>query len=382
MRCGAIVAVVAGLASASVALGPAVAAAPPSGAPIVIGAILSVTGNYAPLGEPEKNALVIAEKDINAHGGIAGRPLQITILDDEGKADVAQQLATQLVGQHVAAIVGGTLTPTTAAISRVTNEAKVVEMYMNPSDSLWNTKAGVMKYLYETTPRNALEADKLIVFLRDKKHCTRFAVMHDEAPYGVSGSAVVRAEAQRLGVTVVDDESFPISATDVTPQLQKVLAAKADAIMIWTASPVAPILVRQAKQFGFTGTIAGTTGIVSDNFVLVSGKDGYGVYSDMNLNLVHPSPEQARFLALYRATYHKRPSNFASFAWDAAHLIALAIDGTKGDTAGDAVTAWLQTMKPYAGTTGRFQFTAADHNGLGPDAVKMAVENGTFNVIE
>jgi len=382
MRCGAIVAVVAGLASASVALGPAVAAAPPSGAPIVIGAILSVTGNYAPLGEPEKNALVIAEKDINAHGGIAGRPLQITILDDEGKADVAQQLATQLVGQHVAAIVGGTLTPTTAAISRVTNEAKVVEMYMNPSDSLWNTKAGVMKYLYETTPRNALEADKLIVFLREKKHATRLAVMHDEAPYGVSGSAVVRAEAQRLGLAVVDDESFPISATDVTPQLQKVLAAKADAIMIWTASPVAPLLVRQAKQFGFSGAIAGTTGIVSDNFVLVAGKDGYGVYSDMNLNLIHPSPEQARFLALYRAAYHKRPSNFASFAWDAAHLIALAIDGTKGDTGGDAVTTWLQTMKPYAGTTGRFQFTAADHNGLGPDAVKMAVENGTFNVIE
>jgi branched-chain amino acid transport system substrate-binding protein len=371
------------VAAAAVLAGGSVArAAAPSGSPIVVGAILSVTGNYAPLGEPERNALVIAEKDINAHGGIAGHPLQITILDDEGKADVAQQLATQLAGQHVAAIIGGTLTPTTAAISRVTNAAKIVEMYMNPSDTLWNTKAGVMKYLYETTPRNALEADKLIAFLRDKKHCKRMAVMHDEAPYGVSGSAVVRAEAERLGMPVVDDESFPITATDVTPQLQKALAAKADALMIWTASPVAPILVRQAKQFGFGGAIAGTTGIVSDNFLLVAGKDGYGVYSDMNLNLVHPSPEQARFLALYRAAYHARPSNFASFAWDAAHLIAAAVDGTKGNTDGDAVTAWLQTMKPYQGTTGRFQFTAADHNGLGPDAVKMAVENGTFNVIE
>jgi len=382
MRFPAIVAVVAVLATSSAVSGGAATPSSPTGTPIVIGAILSITGNYAPLGEPERNALLIAEKDINAHGGIAGHPVQITILDDEGKADVAQQLATQLAGQHVAAIVGGTLTPTTAAISRVTSGAKIVEMYMNPSDSLWNTKAGVMKYLYETTPRNALEADKLLAFLRDKKHCKRIAVMHDEAPYGVSGSAVVRSEAERLGIPVVDDESFPINATDVTPQLQKALAAKADALMIWTASPVAPILVRQAKQFGFTGAIAGTTGIVSDNFVLVAGKDGYGVYSDLNLNLVHPSPEQARFLSLYRAAYHARPANFASFAWDAAHLIALAIDGTRGNTDGDAVTAWLQTMKPYQGTTGRFQFTAADHNGLGPDAVKMAVENGTFNVIE
>jgi ABC-type branched-subunit amino acid transport system substrate-binding protein len=38
----------------------------------VIGAILSTSGLYAPLGEPERNALKLAEADINAHGGING----------------------------------------------------------------------------------------------------------------------------------------------------------------------------------------------------------------------------------------------------------------------------------------------------------------------
>jgi len=353
-----------------------------SGPPIIIGAILSITGNYAPLGEPERNALKLAEIDINAHGGIAGRPVQFKILDDEGKADTASQLATQLVGEKVAAIIGGSLTPTTAAMTRVTNDAKVVEVYMNPTDILWNTKNGVMKYLYESTPRNELEGTKLLRYNKTVLKGKAVALMHDEAPYGVSGATVLHAVAQREGVDVVADESFPITANDLTAQLQKVIASKADTILIWTASPAAAILVRQAKQFGFKGHILGTTGIVSDNFLKVAGRDGYGVYSDVNLNYTYPDAQQKSLVKTYRAAYGVRPSNFASFAWDAAHLLARAITQTKGDASGDAVSHALDTMKPYKGTTGVYQFTATDHNGLGPAAVKMAREDGVWVVIE
>ncbi|GAC1536128.1 MAG: ABC transporter substrate-binding protein [Candidatus Velthaea sp.] len=354
----------------------------PSGSPIIIGAVLSITGNYAPLGEPERNALKVAEADINARGGIAGRPVQFKIVDDEGKADTAQQLVTQLVGEKVAAIIGGTLTPTTIAMTRVTNEAKIIQLYMNPTDSVWNTKNGVMKYLYESTPRNELEGTKLLRYNKTKLKGKAVALLHDEAPYGVTGAQVLHGVAQKEGVDIVADEAFPITATDLTPQLQKVLAAKADTILIWTASPAAAILVRQAKQLGFKGNILGTTGIVSDNFLRVSGKDGYGVYSDMNLNVTHPDKQQRAFIDSYRKTYNVRPSNFASFAWDAAHLLAMAITATKGDTSGDALAHALDTMRPYSGTTGVYQFTATDHNGLGPAAVKMAREEGAWVIIE
>jgi len=359
-----------------------VAAAAPSGTPIVIGAVLSITGNYAPLGEPERNALKIAEAEINASGGVAGHPLSIKILDDEGKPDTAQQLVTQLVGEHVAAIIGGTLTPTTLAMTRVTNDAKIVEIYMNPTDSLWNTKNGVMKYLFESTPRNELEATKLMGYLKNKLKRSKIAIMHDEAPYGTTGAPIVAAVAKSLGLEVVDDESYPVAATDMTAQLQKAMKAGADALVIWTAGPAAPILVRQAKQFGFKGTIIGSTGIASDNFLKVSGRDGYDVYADLDLNYTHPDAAQRKFLDLYRKAYNARPSNFASFAWDAAHLLAFAIGKTKGDVSGDSLSAALTTMRPYRGTTGEFKFTATDHNGLKSDAVKVCIEHGAWVIIE
>jgi ABC-type branched-subunit amino acid transport system substrate-binding protein len=63
-------------------------------------------------------------------------------------------------------------------------------------------------------------------------------------------------------------------------------------------------------------------------------------------------------------------------------LVALALDRTKGNTSGDALAGALEGMKPYAGTTGTFKFSATDHNGLGADAVKMCELHGTWNVIE
>lgn len=353
--------------------------AAPTGDPVVIGAILSISGLYAPVGEPERNALQLAEKDINAHGGIAGRPVQILIQDDEGKADTAAQLATSFVGQHVAAIIGGSLTPTSGAISRVTSAANVVQFYLTPTDALWNAKSGIQKQLFEIAPRNALEAQRLLSYAKASLGTKKIAILHDDAPYGSTGTVVVAAEAQREGLPVVDDEAFPITATDVTAQLGKIKASGADTVLIWTASPTAAIAVRQIRQLGLNLNIIGSTGIVSDNFLRVTGKDGDGVYSDMDLNVTHPNAQQRAFLAAYRAAFHARPSNFASFGWDGAHLAARALNKTKGNSDAVVVENAVLTLPPYAGTTGTYRFTDTDHNGVSVDDVHIAIDkNGVW----
>jgi branched-chain amino acid transport system substrate-binding protein len=349
-------------------------AAAPTGDPVVVGAILSISGLYAPLGEPERNALQLAEKDINAHGGIAGRPLQIVIQDDEGKADTAAQLATSFAGQHVAALIGGSLTPTSGAIARVAGAANLVQIYMTPTATIWNPKTGIQKHVFEATPRNELEAQRLLSYAKSKLGAKKIAILHDDAPYGSTGSGVVAAEAQNEGLPVVDDEPFPITATDVTAQLGKIKASGADTVLIWTASPTGAIAVRQMRQLGLNLNIVGSTGIVSDNFLRVTGKDGDGVYSDMDLNVTHPNAQQRAFLSAYRAAYHARPNNFASFGWDAAHLAARALDKTKGNSDAAAVESALLTLPPYAGTTGTYRFTDSNHNGMSVDDVHIAID--------
>ena len=358
----------------AVFIAPAGAAVKPSGAPVTIGAILSITGPYAPLGEPERNAIQIAVADVNATGGINGRPLQVTILDDESKADTAQQLATQLIGQKVAAIIGGSLSPTSEAIARVANDAKILQMYMTPTLSVWQTKAGIRKYTFEATPHNELEVTKLFTFMKNTLHTQKLAVLHDDQLYGTQGTLVAQAEAKAQNVPIVDEESYAVTATDVTPQLQKVKAAGADTILIYTAAPSAGILVRQVHQFGMKAHLIGTTGIVSDNFLKVTGADGDGVYADMDLDRTYPNAVQKKLLAAYRGAYKAGANNFASFAWDAVHLVAYALRTAKS-TDGDKLVAALENMTPYRGTTGTYKFTATDHNGFNAQDIRIVIDH-------
>ena len=347
-------------------------AAAPSGPPVVVGAILSISGLYAPLGEPERNALNLAQNQINAAGGIDGHPLQIVIQDDEGKADTAQQLATSFVGQKVAAIIGGSLTPTSSAIARVANASKVLQIYMTPTSTIWKTAQGVAKYTFEATPRNEIEAVALLHYARAKMGMKKLALIADEAPYGQGGTAVVQQTVKDENIDLVDTESFAINATDLTAQLLKIKNSGADTVLIWTASPAAATAVRQIRQLGLKVGIIGSTGIVSDNFLRLAGKDSDGVVADVDLNYTFPDAVQRSFLDAYHNAYKARPSNFASFAWDAAHLVQVAVNGAKGKTDGDSLAAALESMKPYHGTTGTFAFTASDHNGLTEKAIHIA----------
>jgi branched-chain amino acid transport system substrate-binding protein len=354
------------------------AAAAAAGPPIEIGAILSITGPYAPLGEPEQNAITLAVAAVNAAGGINGRPLHVTILDDESKADTAQQLATQLAGQKVAAIIGGSISPPSVAIARVANDAKILHLFLTPTQTVWNTKTGVLPYTFEVAPHNELEVTKLVSFMKSALKTQKLAVLHDDQLYGTQGSMVTAAEAKTQNVAIVDDEPYAVTATDVTPQLQKTRASGADTILIFTAAPSAGIVVRQVRQFGLTAHLIGTTGIVSDNFLKVTGKDGDGVLADMDLDRTYPDAQQQKFLLAYRAAYHTGANNFASFGWDAVHLIAFALKSAKS-TDGTALAHALETMKPYRGTTGVYQMTPTDHNGLTANDIHIVIDhNGVW----
>src|SRR4051812_3026164 len=116
-------------AAALVGLSAFAAKAQTSGEPIKIGAIVSATGAGAGLGVPERNGLLLAEKDINAKGGINGRPIKIIVEDDASNPDPALSKAKDLIfSQKVAALLGPSLTASTVAVGGVTHANKIPQI--------------------------------------------------------------------------------------------------------------------------------------------------------------------------------------------------------------------------------------------------------------
>jgi ABC-type branched-subunit amino acid transport system substrate-binding protein len=117
----------------------------PQGEAIVVGAIVSATGNNSPLGEPERKVLEMMESTINESGGVLGRPLDIVIEDDKSDAKAAATAATRLIDQEkVVAIIAATGSPSTLAVKEITAAQGLpqVAMATSPTRRPWNGSGG------------------------------------------------------------------------------------------------------------------------------------------------------------------------------------------------------------------------------------------------
>ncbi len=357
------------------------AAAPTAAAPepIKVAAIISTSGPSAPLGGPQANAVKLAEKEINAHGGVNGRPIQVDVVDDGAKADVAAQLATQMVSSGHVAIFCGTRTDTSGAAARVTTAANVLQVYSTPTESLWHSPRGVTKTLFQVNPRDQLEAIALLTFAKSRLHAAKIGILHDENLYGTGGSAIAQAEAKTLGMTVVADEAYPGTATDFTAQIVKLRDAKPDAIVLWGATTTPGLAIKAARTLGVTVPVLGSSGIASPAILTVAGGAAAGtVYSSSPLSPT-PTAEQRAFETLYANEYHAPANAFAAMGWDAVQIIVAALRDAKGKTDGATLAGALESGKPIVLVEGTYKYSPSDHNGLVPADVHIAkAVNGTW----
>jgi branched-chain amino acid transport system substrate-binding protein len=370
------------LAAACVAaLAAGAAPAPLSAAPepIKLAAILSTSGPSAPLGVPESNAVKLAEREVNAHGGINGRPVQIDVVDDGAKADVAAQLATQMIASGHVAIFCGTRTDTSAAVARVTAAANVLQVYSTPTASLWSTPRGVVKNVFQVNPRDQLEAVSLLTYAKSRLRAKNVAILHDENLYGSGGATIAAAEAKALGMNVVGDESYPGTATDFTAQIVKLRGAKPDAVVLWGATTTPGLAIKAARTLGLNVPILGSSGILSPAILNVAGGGAAGeVYSASPLAGA-PSAEQRAFSALYDREYRQPVVSFAANGWDAVQIIFAALREAKGKTDGRSLASALEAGKELPLVDGTYKFSPSDHNGLVPGDVHIAkANNGTW----
>jgi branched-chain amino acid transport system substrate-binding protein len=341
--------------------------------PIMVGVVISTSGPSAPLGVPQKNAFAIVENDVNAHGGIGGRPLHFEIVDDEAKPDVAAQLAQQLIGKGAVAIICGTRTATSAAATRVTVGANVVQLFLTPSTELWKTPKGVAKTLFQVAAASDDEAHAYTAFAKNKLHAKTIAIIHDENQYGTVAGTATEAAAKDNGMTVVADESYPGDATDFTPQLLRIKTAKPDVVMLLGATNTPALLTVQARTLGIKMPFVGSSAILSPAFLRVVGPAEDQLYAVSNLDFTNPDAVSKVAIKAYVDAYHGPLVGFGGFAYDSGYLITKALIKARGKYDGATLASALETMGPLHGTSGTFRYSATDHNGLSEKDVHIAV---------
>lgn len=354
--------------------------------PIKIGAFLTVTGPAAFLGDPELKTLQMLIADINAKGGIHGRPLELIHYDTGGNAREAVNFVKRLIRKdHVDLLIGGTTSgDTLAVIPEVEKEGIPFISLAAAVEITEPTK----KWVFKVAPTDRMAVARIFADLR-QRGLTKIALITGDGGFDKSGHAQILKLAPEYGITLVANESYGNKDTDMTTQLTKIRATDAQAILNFGFGQAPAIVTKNIKQLDITLPLYHSHGVASKTFIELAGATAEGIRLPASaLVVAEQLPEsnlQKSTLLAYKQQYesqHGPVSTFGGHGYDSLMIAKAAIERA-GSVDKVKVRDEIEKTKGFIGTAGVFNLSPEDHMGLGPDAFKMVeIRNGAWKIVD
>lgn len=355
-------------------------------ASIKIGAILAETGPAAFLGGPEVRSLNMLVDEINAKGGINGKTIELVLKDSGGSPEKAVSFAKQLIEEEkVFAIIGPSTSGESLNIKKIAEDGKTILISCSAAELIVNP---VSPHVFKTAPSDSFAAQQIFMTMQ-KRGISKIAVLAGNDGFGKAGKEQLAKNASNFGITIVAEEVYDKSATDLSAIVAKLKAnAEIQAVVNWSIVPAQSILAKNIRQAGWDVPIYQSHGFANIKYAEAAGVAAEGIIFPASRLLVAeslPAGPQKDFLMKYKTSYESKfkeeVSTFGGHTYDAMTILAKAI-AVGGDDR-EKVRAAIENTKGLIGTAGTFNFSATDHGGLGLDAFAMlTVKNGAFVPLE
>ncbi|MDN4574109.1 ABC transporter substrate-binding protein [Pandoraea cepalis] len=351
--------------------------------PIRIGAVVSATGAASFLGDPEQKTLNQYVEKLNASGGVLGRQIVLTVYDDGSDANTANAMAKRLILQDkVDLILGASTTGSTMAMAPLATANKVPTISLAAATVIVDP---VKPFVFKVPHSDTMAAEKVLEDM--KQHgITRFALLSDTGGFGKSGRNETIKAAKRLGMTVVEDQSYGERDTDMTPQLTKARGANPQAVFVFGTGQAPAIVARNFKQLGLNVPLYMSHGQASAEFIRIAGPAAEGVRMPSPALLIAEQlapadpqrPVSLNYKQSYEAKYKQDVSTFGGYAYDG---LMMAVDAIKraGTTDKAKVRDAIEQTKNFVGVSGVYTMSPTDHMGLNSSAFRMVeIRDGRF----
>ena len=310
--------------------------------PFVIGALDSLTGVGESYGLPLSRSKLLAVEEINAAGGVNGRPLKLVVEDSKctsADAITAYQRLTDVEGVKI--VLGATCSGATLGVAPLAEQDGVI-LFSPSSTSPDISDAG--DYVFRTAI-NSLQvgADMGNTLWTDGARAIGTITEATDYAEGVRRTAV--AQFEKLGGVVVAAESYPSDAIDFRSQLTKLLSADADAILVAAQGEVSGgTIVKQARELGYEGPIYSEVVPTGTNALDIAGEAATG------LKAVVPNPDLQTdigkdFLASFNSRHGIAPWPwFQGSAYDGVYIAAECLRQTNDDQDADGFRDCLYNL--------------------------------------
>ncbi|MGW4638847.1 ABC transporter substrate-binding protein [Sphaerisporangium sp. NPDC004334] len=348
--------------------------------PIRVGLIVSLTGNYTPLGSEDKKAVELAVEQVNAQGGLLGRKVELVERDDKTAPDQGIVAFNQIKGQ-IDALIGPVFSNSALAVEPLTERAKIPQLSLAPAQEQVEP---IKSYVFVTPALSNMYAERYLQYIQSEK-ITKIAVAHDtKSAYSVAGHKAMVALAPKYGVSVVADEPYETTTSDFSAIFTHVRDSGAQALVFWGSGAPGVTVGKQYAASGLKVPLFLTAAQASKLWLepMGSAAEGMTVQSAIGVIGDHlPDSKQKQVIdqmaTPFKQKYGYPPPQFAQDGYSASLLLFEAIRKA-GTTDKEKVRQALENMDLVT-PNGRFRYSATDHSGLKPDYISVnTVKNGQF----
>jgi branched-chain amino acid transport system substrate-binding protein len=351
--------------------GPAGAAT--SGPPVEITAILSTTGPNGFFGSSEARALGAVEAQINAGGGINGRPVHFNVLDDQSSPPVTVQLLSGLVASKAAIFLGPSFPAGCFAALPVIGKTGPVGMCLNPSG---HPAPG--SYLFALYADSTQVAAATLRYFRERG-ITRIAILDANEASGRDGDVAFNWAIrlpENKNLQFVAQEHFNPTDSSVAAQLTTIKAANAQAIVSYTVGLPFGTVLRGLRDAGMDLPVATTGGNMTPeqmhqyasflpSDVLFGGTIAWAPGD------IGPGPirdAQLAYVAALRKAGLEPEAPYVT-VWDPALLVVDALRKLGPDADAAHLREYIAGLHGWTATQGVFDFNGFPQHGVGVNSV-------------
>ena len=342
--------------------------------PVKIGVVGPHVGPIAWLGEFQKKGVTLAADDINAAGGILGQKVELIFGNDAATPATSVATVKKLIySDKVCAIVGPINSSCSIAVGPVVTEAKVPIFSNTLSPKVTEAKS---PYVLRTRATDEYNFEGVIDYLVNDRKYTKFAVVHDQTDFGMSGKEIILGHLSKFNIKPVTVEAVNVEDKDFSGQLLKIKNSGAECMIVNTLSMTVGLMIKQKIQLGMDKIVlAGAMGV--ENIYLP--KSAGAIENPKNIEGViftaltpcgsMKDPKTAEFCSRFKAKWGAEPSTAGSEGsdYDAVYIIKAAIEKTKSLDPTEIAKA-VKTFN-YHGSCGTYRFNERGDSLFSVDVV-------------
>jgi branched-chain amino acid transport system substrate-binding protein len=341
-------------------------------------------------GQRMLNGAQLAVDQANARGGYCGKPFRLMPRNDYDNWQAKQvygdnrptspdiwgsasnQTVKMVYDDKDWAIFGSISSESTHILLRVALRAEIP--IVNSASTDPTIPETYIPWYFTDLQDDRVQANTLARYIYDDLKLKRVALLRVNSRYGRFGSPKFKDASQRLGHPVALEQRYPAGTTDFRPYLKAIQNSRVDGIVLWNDQAQTAMILKQMRELGMKQRVFGSYRTIGDDLLAQAGDAAEGFEAVFPYDAARPDPRWQKFNTDYAATFHQKPEQFASLAYDAMNVLLGSVCEA-GLNKGRIMDSLAQVYE-YDGVTGHMVF---DTNSKNIAPLYLArVHNGTI----